>query len=507
MPTHKKHRKAWKKKYLGGLLCHDLPSDPMPELGVILVTGATGYIGGRLVPELHERGYKLRLMVRGDLAAAREKWKGIDVVEADALDKDSLLPALEDVYAAYYLIHSLLLGPDGFEQADIKAAENFRDAAEEAGVKRIIYLGGLGDTLESRSHHLRNRMRVAEALSAGNVPVTTIRAGIIIGSGSASYEIIYGLVNRMKLIVLPPHARNRCQPIGIRDVIKYLVGVLETPVTKAQMFDAGGMDVLTYEDVLRKFARVLRKKVLFIKFPLASVRLNSYIASLITPVPKQIVQCLMEGLRDEVVCKNEEITKFVPFRPLGFREAVVRALTREQQDRVATRWSDAYPPAHELALKLHELDGKPDFVASYSLVTGKQASALFKSFCAVGGKKGWFHSSFLWRIRGLIDKLILGVGTSRGRRSASSLAVGDVIDFWRVEDLRENERLLLRAEMKVPGRAWLEFSVTPDGNERRLNVTAYFDSFGLMGRFYWYLFLPFHNYIFNDLIRMIEKRA
>ncbi len=507
MPSHKKHKKAWKKKYLGGLLCRDLPSEPMPELGIILVIGVSGYIGGRFVPELHERGYKLRLMVRGDLEAAREKWKGMDVVEADALDIDSLRPALDGVYAAYYLIHSLLLGPDGFERADIKAAENFRDAAEEAGVKRIIYLGGLGDSLQSRSLHLRNRMRVAEALSAGNVPVTTLRAGIIIGSGSASYEIIYGLVNRMKLIVLPPLARNRCQPIGVRDVIKYLVGVLETPVTKAQMFDVGGLDVLTYEAVLRKFAAVLRKKVLFLPFPLSSVRLNSYIASLITPVPRQIVQCLMEGLRDEVVCKSDEITRFVPFKPLGFREAAVRALTREQQDRVATRWSDAYPPAHELALKLHELDGKPDFVASYSLVTGKPAGALFRSFCAVGGKKGWFHSSFLWRIRGMIDKLILGVGTARGRRSASTLAAGDVIDFWRVEDLRENERLLLRAEMKVPGRAWLEFSITQEGIERRFSVTAYFDSFGWMGRFYWYLFLPFHNYIFNDLIRMIEKRA
>lgn len=516
------------------LFCADLPSRPAPELGTILVTGATGYIGGRLIRELLARGYSLRLMVRGEPEITAELWPEAEVVVADALDKDSLRGALRGVYAAYYLIHSLLLGPEEFEKADIRAAANFRDIAEEEGLSRIIYLGGLGETHISHSRHLRNRMAVARELRAGNVPVTVLRAGIIIGSGSASYEIIHSLVSTLRVLPVPRWARNLCQPIGIRDVLKYLVGVLETPVTKAQSFDIGGLDVLSYEAMLRSFARVIGRKAVFIPSPISSIGLNAYIASLITPLPDQIISCLMEGLRDEVICGNEEIRKFVPFKPLSYKEAVVRALTREQQDRIHTRWSDAYPPSHELAMKLHEVKPKPRYLASYALGTNKDASSLFESISAVGGKSGWFNSNWLWRVRGVIDQLFFGVGIARGRRSQSRLAVNDVIDFWRVEDLIPDTRLLLRAEMKLPGKAWLEFNIIENESsadegsaaggvgfssknaerrragldgERLLTVAAWFDTKTILGHAYWYAFLPFHNFIFKDLLVQIERMS
>jgi uncharacterized protein YbjT (DUF2867 family) len=508
----------------------------MPELGTILVTGASGYIGGRLVPELLARGYRVRVMVRGAEEVVHERWKECEVIVADAHDRESLKPALEGVYAAYYLIHSLLLGPEDFERADILAARNFRDVAEELGVRRIIYLGGIGDTHASSSRHLRNRMAVAEELCNGQVPVTALRAAIIIGSGSASFEIVRGLVEKMRVLPVPKWAENRCQPIGVGDVIRYLVGVLETPILRAQAFDIGGKDVLTYRAMLSEFARLLQKRIVYIRSPVSDIRLHSYIASLITPVPESIIECLFEGLKDEVVCRDEEIRKFVMFEPLSYRGALARALTREQQDLVRTRWSDAYPPAHELAMKLSELTDGADFIASFSMESEKPAAALFMSVCQIGGRMGWFHSSWMWRIRGALDKLFFGVGVVRGRKSEKHLSKDDVIDFWRVEDLVEDKRLLLRAEMKVPGRAWLDFKieeVEPDaatpseaasitgtaehseqqriatgpGSLRRLTATAYFDTKTFLGRLYWYVLAPFHGYIFRDLVSQLERRA
>lgn len=489
------------------LFCYDLPSQPLKDAGTILVSGASGYIGGRLVPELLARGYKVRALVRGDSLAYKNTWPDAEIIKTDVLNKEGLRPALCGIEAAYYLIHSLHLGPKEFEKADIQAACNFRDVAEEEGVKRIIYLGGLGDIRSKLSSHLRSRAEVAEALKKGKVPVTVLRAAVIIGSGSASYEIIQHLVRELPVILVPGWAKNKCQPIGIRDVIKYLVGVLEVPQTQGKSFDIGGQDVLTYEEMLKVFARLLNKKTIFLPFPLVPLKWYAYFASLLTPVPHSISRCLMEGLKNEVICSADTIKGFLPFGPLSYKEQIVRALSREEQDRVSTRWSDAYHPYYEFALKLIEVKIPATYTVSYSQVSEKEAERLFRSFCRIGGRRGWFYYNWLWRLRGTIDRILLGAGTIRGRKSYANLKANDVVDFFRVEDIQENKRLLLRAEMKLPGRAWLEFKIDEERGKQKLSVIAYYNTRSFLGKVYWYACLPFHHFIFKRLLEEIEKRG
>jgi uncharacterized protein YbjT (DUF2867 family) len=488
------------------LYCRDLPSMPLAGMGKVLVTGASGYIGGRLVPELLARGYHVRVMVRAPLPIYKERWPDVEMVTADALDLNQLRTALKDVDTAYYLIHSLLLGQKEFAAADIQAAIHFRMAAEENQIKRIIYLGGLGDTQTELSPHLQSRTQVADELKKGGIPVTALRVAIIIGSGSASYEIIQNLVRKLPIIFIPRWATTQCQPIAIRDVIKYLVGVLEIPETSGKSFDIGGNDILSYYEMLKIRADLLNKRRIFLPF-FSFLPIYSYLGGLITPVPAPITRSLMKGLKNEVICQNNDIQRYLPFKPLTYKEAIIRAMNREEQDQIYSRWSDAYPPAHELALKLRELKSGPKYSSTYFLFTPKEAPSLFQFLCRVGGKEGWFSSNWLWRLRGAIDKVLLGVGTSRGRRSQTTLKINDVIDFWRVEDLQKNRRLLLRAEMKMPGKAWLEFQIQDEGPQRRLSINAYFHTQSMWGKLYWYLFLPLHQFIFNGLIKQIEKRS
>ncbi len=494
--------------YAEELLCHDLPTTPRPELGIVLVTGATGYIGGRLVPELQARGYRVRIMVRRASPEHRERWPDTEIAVADSLNVGDLRKALMGVSVAYYLIHSMLLGKKEFEYADIQAVTNFRFVAEDMNLKRIIYLGGLGRYQPALSNHLKSRLNVAEILIRSKVPCTILRAAIIIGSGSASYEIIHNLVRNWPVYVIPSWTETLCQPISIRDVIKYLVGVLELEETAGKSYEICGDDVLSYREMIRTLARILRKRRLFLRSPVSSIKLYSYFTSLLTPVPAPIIQCLMESVKTEVICGDSEIKKLIPFKTVNYKVSLLRALSREDHDAIYTRWSDAYPPAHVLAMKLTELEKPPRFKSSYSILTEKSTQNLFASICRIGGKEGWFQNNWMWRLRGFIDRMLMGVGTSRGRRSESNLRINDVIGFWRVEDLVPERKLLLRAEMILPGRAWLEFRILPeDAVRNRLSVHAYFQPRGLPGRLYWYNFLPFHFIIFKNLLKQIVKRS
>jgi uncharacterized protein YbjT (DUF2867 family) len=489
------------------LFCHDLPSTPRPELGTVLVTGATGYIGGRLVPELLARGYRVRIMVRAASVEHQPRWPSAEIVVADALEFDDLRRALKGIHTAYFLIHSLHLGRQEFQLTDLQAAYNFRKAAEERDVRRIIYLGGLGDVQSTLSSHLQSRIRVAQELARGEIPLTHLRAAIIIGSGSASYEIIAHLVQNLPVLFIPRWAKTKCQPIAVRDVIKYLVGMLEVPETTGKSYDIGGRDVLTYKEMFKILARIRGKTRFSLPCPISHIGFCAYIASFFTPVPARITRCLMESITNEVVCQNDDVKRVLSFEPLSYKESLLKAMSREEQDAVRTRWSDAYPPAHELAMKLHEIEKPVRYTCSYSLVTEKKASSLFRSICRIGGKEGWFHGNWMWWLRGRIDRLLMGVGISRGRRSSSSLRVNDVIDFWRVEKLNPDALLLLRAEMKLPGMAWLEFNIDPEGEKNHLSVNAYYQPRGWFGKPYWYMFLPFHFFIFHDLIKQIEGRS
>lgn len=311
--------------------CRDLSSKPLSQVGTILVTGASGHVGGRLVHELLARGYKVRIMLRGTSAMYESRWAGAEVAVADALNEERLKSALDGIDTAYYLIHSMRMGSKGFEAADIKASANFRKAAEEKDVKRIIYLGGLGDIRSSLSSHLCNRMEVAKELKKGKVQVTVLRAAVIVGKGSASYEIMQYLVKRLPVIPFPRQARNKCQPVAISDVIKYLVGALEVPDTAGKDFDIGGKDILTYVEMLKVLANLLDKRTIFIPFPFLNIRLYTYLASLLTPIPTSITRCLVEGLKNESICHDESVKKYFPFEPISYKEAILRTMPPEKK--------------------------------------------------------------------------------------------------------------------------------------------------------------------------------
>lgn len=469
----------------------------------ILVTGATGYIGGRLVPLLIEAGHEVRVLVREPRKLARRNWPGVKVVRGDVLAPETLAAGLEGIEVAYYLVHSLTTSGKNFSSLDNIAASNFAVAAKSAGVKRIIYLGGLGITGSDLSEHLRSRHQTGDALRSTGIPVTELRAAIIVGSGSASFLIIYDLVKKLPFMLCPKWVKSKCEPISIRQVMAYLVGVLTEPRTVGETLEIGSGEILTYQELMEQCAEVMGRKLIIITVPVLTPRLSSYWLNLVTRVPISLARPLVEGLRNDVVCQDKRIRDWIQVPKITYKEAVSLALTRMNAQAVESSWTDANTARA----------GKQDVPVDEPLKDERSgycktnSAKLFSVIEQIGGETGWYHADLLWQLRALLDWLVGGVGMRRGRPDPKKLEVGDPLDFWRVEDIVRNKRLVLRAEMRLPGTARLIFDIDDLGNSSQLKVSAHFWPSPFWGKLYWYSVLPLHNYVFQGLLQKIISQA
>ena len=479
----------------------------------VLVTGATGYIGGRLVPELLAAGNPVRVLARTPAKLAGETWLAdVEVIAGDVTDPAALCRAMAGVRAAYYLVHSMG-GSDDFAALDRQAAATFRDsAAATAGLEQIVYLGGLGDEQDAAlSPHLASRHEVGRVLASGPVPVTELRAAVIIGSGSASFEMLRNLTDVLPVMITPRWVSTRCQPVAIRDILHWLVRSITTPSARDRVLEVGGPEVVTYAEMMRAYAEVadLRKR-LVIPVPLLTPRLSSHWVGLVTPLPVGLARPLIESLVNEVVVLDRSVQDVMPHDALTLQEALESAVRRVANLDVPSRWSDATLPGRTPA---DPLPTDPGW-AGGTLLTDEQharssatPAQVFATVSGIGGTRGWYVAEPLWSIRGSIDVLLGGVGMRRGRRHPDDLQVGDALDFWRVEAMEPPALLRLRAEMLTPGDAWLEWRIEPDGTGAVLRQRAIFHPKGLLGRLYWYGLIPFHALIFKRLCQRLAQAA
>lgn len=487
---------------------HAQPESPADA--PVLVTGATGYIGGRLVPRLLEAGIAVRCLVRDRERLGGKGWfADVEVAEADVLEPQSLGAALEGVHTAYYLVHSMGAAEPGFEDRDLQAARNFAAAAHRAGVQHIVYLGGLGSGDKGMSRHLASRQETGAALAAAGVPVTEFRAAIIVGSGSISFEMVRYLSERLPVMITPKWVETKVQPIAIRDVLAFLQGALAQPPTGHRVVEIGGPDVLSYREMMLSYARVRGLSRKMISTPVLSPKLSSYWINLITPIPASIARPLVEGLTSEVIVDDPREAKRYGVRPISYETAVKLALDRTTQGAVETLWSGALaavPRGTPVADKLQDTQGMLFDRRVRRFRAGPDNT--FRAVVRIGGEEGWYTFDWLWQLRGILDRLVGGVGMRRGRRDSKTLQAGDALDFWRVESVAPNNHLQLRAEMKVPGRAWLRFDVTDvGGGETVVQQTAFFEPKGLFGLLYWWAVYPFHVFIFPSMLAAIGERA
>ena len=478
------------------------------ERGPVLLTGATGYVGGRLVPRLLEAGFRVRCLARSAPKLSARPWSThpwVEIVEADLADAEATASAMAGCFAAYYLVHSMISTGTRYAEADRQLAGAFATAAGRGGIERIIYLGGLGERGEGMSEHLASRREVEAVLAAGPVPVTVLRAAMIIGSGSASFEILRYLVERLPVMVTPRWVKTASQPIAISNVLTYLVACLSVPATVGRTLDIGGPDVVTYLDLMRLMAeeRGLRRR-LVIQVPVLTPRLSSLWIHLVTPVSHRIARPLAEGLRNPVVCRDDEAARLMPQRLLGAREAIRVALDQVAQRDVETGWADAGP-----------IPGDPDwsggtvFTDRREVEVAATPAEVFLTLSRIGGQAGWYGVDRLWRLRGAFDRLVGGPGLRRGRRDTARVAFGDAIDFWRVTGVEPGRRLALRAEMRLPGAALLEFVIEPSSRPDRCRLvqTARFLPRGVLGLLYWYAMLPLHTIVFSRMLDGIRRAA
>jgi uncharacterized protein YbjT (DUF2867 family) len=471
----------------------------------VLVTGATGYIGGRLVPLLLDAGNDVRCVARDpDRLAGR--FPGAEIVHGDVFDPVSTRAALDGIDVAYYLVHSMAKSKH-FAHRDREAAEIFAAAAKDAGVARIVFLGGLGSSSDVQlSKHLQSRHDTGDALRSTGIAVTEFRAAVIVGSGSASFEMLRALTEKLPVMLVPKWVSTCCQPIAIRDVLAYLVAALDTPASAGRIVEIGGADILTYGEMMLRYAKIRGLHRTLVGVPFFSPRISSYWVHFVTPIPANIARPLIDGLRNEVIVRDTSGMSLFTIRPMGYDEAVQRALNRYLTTGPDTTWFGAYDVRRLPGNFSGLTEGM--VIDRREIVTPASPHALFRVFTSLGGKRGWLYADFLWELRGIMDRMVGGIGTRRGRRSPTDLRLGDAVDFWRVEAYVPDRLLRLRAEMKLPGLAWLQFEAEPREDGRTaLRQTAFYEPRGTFGYLYWYSVLPFHGPIFGNMVRRIAALA
>jgi len=473
--------------------------------GLTCLTGGTGYIGGRLLALLEQRGRPVRCLTRRPEALQNRVASSTEVVRGDVLDRASLSAALDGVRNAYYLVHNMGTG-ENFEQQDRDAAANFAAAAGACGVKRIIYLGGLGEPSPQLSAHLRSRQEVGEILRRSGLQVIELRASIVIGSGSLSFELIRALVERLPVMICPKWVATLAQPIAVEDVLEYLLAALDWPSEESRVFEIGGPDQVSYGDIMREYARQRGLRRWMISVPVLTPYLSSLWLGLVTPVYARTGRKLIEGLRNRTVVRDTSALEAFAIRPRSLSDAIARALANEDEECAKTRWSDAISSAGNPSRWGGRRFGSR-IVDSRTINVDALVEAAFAPIQRIGGETGWYYGNWLWRLRGFLDLMVGGVGVRRGRRDPVNLVPGDALDFWRVKRIEPPERLRLAAEMRLPGRAWLEFEVSEGDRGAQIRQTATFDALGLLGLAYWYALYPLHRLVFGGMLRGIARAA